>query len=235
MRQGHWVKKDNNNKVVYEGDFKNDVPIGEFKRYHTNGAVKAVMVYNADQTMAYTKLYDNTGELSAEGNYTANKQKDGMWKYYGQKETLCLIENYKEGKLNGKVVTLYENQNLAEELYWKDGKLDGQWLRYYENGNLRMTTQHVDGKRVGEFKVYYINGKPEVKGSYKDDLPDGTWKIYTEDGRLDHTLTYVNGKLSNEEEMDKELAKELNDMETNKNKYKDPEKFMDNPENYFGK
>ena len=33
-RQGHWIQKYDNGNIQFEGYFKNNVPVGQFKKYH---------------------------------------------------------------------------------------------------------------------------------------------------------------------------------------------------------
>ena len=73
--------------------------------------------YNNDNKSGYWKYYDITGALRSEGNYS-NDLKNGEWKYYYSKmsgeddivppysQALYLIENYKNGKLDGKSTRL---------------------------------------------------------------------------------------------------------------------------------
>ena len=43
-KQGYWKQKDEKtNKLVFEGEFKDDKPIGKFKYYYPNDSVRAII------------------------------------------------------------------------------------------------------------------------------------------------------------------------------------------------
>tara|TARA_Y100001934_G_C11694843_1_gene469554 strand:- start:44 stop:247 length:204 start_codon:yes stop_codon:yes gene_type:complete len=50
-----------------------------------------------------------------------------------------------KGKLDGPVVSYYENGRLKERGTLKDGEQDGPWVYYHDNGT-------VNSKRTGTYK-----------------------------------------------------------------------------------
>ena len=44
--------------------------------------------------------------------------------------------NYKDGKLEGRMISYFENGKVEKEEQYKDGKEDGQWTYYFENGQI---------------------------------------------------------------------------------------------------
>lgn len=223
MKQGYWVKKDANGQKVYEGYFKNNIPYGEMKRYHSNGILKAKMVFDKkNQSIVKVTYFDDTGELSATG-FFYDKKRDSVWQYFGAEAKLVGEEHYIRGKKNGITKKYYPNGKVVEEIWYKNDKLDGSWIRYYENGSMRMKTQQVNDKRIGDFYSYFADGKVEIKGFYKDDIKDGIWKKFDTKGNVVREMKFINGKLENEEQFDKEFTKELEEAEKDKGKFKDPE------------
>ena len=87
-RHGLWKKQYPNGNLIYEGRFKHGKPVGEWKRYHEGGQLKAVINYAGDTDSAYTQLYNPRGKKIAEGNYL-DKAKAGKWSFFsdGQKIT----------------------------------------------------------------------------------------------------------------------------------------------------
>ena len=101
MKQGYWVKKDMNGQKIYEGYFKNNIPYGEMKRYHGNGVLKALMVFDkTNQSKVNVTYFDDTGELSAKG-YFYDKQRDSLWQYFGAGAILVGEEHYIKGLRTG--------------------------------------------------------------------------------------------------------------------------------------
>ena len=47
-KQGEWIKKYPDGNIQYEGTFRDDHPIGEFKRYSEDKKLQSVMVYSND-------------------------------------------------------------------------------------------------------------------------------------------------------------------------------------------
>ena len=223
MKQGYWVKKDANGQKIYEGYFKNNIPYGEMRRYHANGVLKAIMVFDkVNQSQVKVTYFDDSGELSAKG-FFYNKQRDSIWQYFGADSKLLGEEHYFRGKRTGVSKKFYPSGKIVEEIWYKNNKLEGSWIRYYENGSIRMKTQQVNDKRVGDFYSYYPDGKVEIKGLYRNDLKDGVWTKYDPKGGVSKEMKFTNGKMENEEALDREFAKELEQAEKEKGRFKDPE------------
>lgn len=234
MKQGYWIKKDGNNQKVYEGYFKNNVPYGTMKRYHSNGKLKALMVYNeTDQKQITVTYYDDSGELGATG-FFKNGQRDSVWKFFGEHEKLLKEEHYKAGKLNGICKIFYPSGKILEERAWKEGKQNGFWTRYWESGQVRMKANHVNNERTGDFLVYWENGKVEIKGKYTKDVKDGEWVFSNDQGKVEKTLKFKDGLATNETEIDRQFTKDLEDAEKNQQQFKDPANYVDNPASMMG-
>jgi len=222
MKQGYWLKKDLDGNKVFEGTFRDGEPIGLFKKFHPNGVVKAEMFFDkANQKKVKVKMFDSSGELSAEGAYI-NKEKDGLWKYYGQKTKLVAEEIYVKGKLHGKTKNYYRSGKIQQIKEYKNGILDGEWKWYYENGKVRLSSGHVAGKRSGQFFIYYNTGAYYIKGAYKNDYKEGPWVIYGEKGNELKSFVFKQGVAENQAEIDRQVTDELNEMDKLKGKFKEP-------------
>lgn len=194
-KQGHWVKLDINKKKVYEGNFVNDRPNGQFIYYYPTGEKKAETVFSKNGTIARTKMYSIGGKIMGEGKYI-NEKKDSVWKFYDDEGGLISEESYLNGQKNGKSKVFYTNGQLADERNWKAGVLDGPRVDYFESGSLKYKGTYVDGKLEGKAVFYQPSGKMYAEGVYINDLKDGPWKYYKEDGSLERTDTYSNGVLT---------------------------------------
>ena len=53
------------NKLIYEGRFKDDKPIGPFRYYNFNDSIKAIIDFKEDGKTAYGKHFHFNGKLSA--------------------------------------------------------------------------------------------------------------------------------------------------------------------------
>jgi antitoxin component YwqK of YwqJK toxin-antitoxin module len=45
-KQGHWIKKNPNGNLLYEGYFKDDMPTGVFKRFFENNQISSVLIFS---------------------------------------------------------------------------------------------------------------------------------------------------------------------------------------------
>jgi len=230
-KQGFWTKKYRNGVTAYEVTFKDDKPVGEYKRYHSNGKLKAYLVYDDKGEWADAKLYDDDGKLIGEGKYFG-KLKDGLWIYY-DKGIKVAEENYKMGKKNGVSHSYFPNGQISEEKNWTDDVENGIWRQYYENGKKRLETKIDNGVRNSVYYVYYQNGRLQIRGQYKDDLMDGKWVYYDADGKVIKEIVYHNGKAENEKELVKEEQELFKQFEKNKDRLMDPKDYINKPYEYM--
>src|SRR5690606_6083048 len=102
QKQGYWKKKDEKTgKLLYEGEFKDDKPVGKFKYYYPNDSVKAIITFRSGGPASYARLYHPTGKRMAEGKYKAPEVKDSVWTYYDETGILLSRETFVNGKREG--------------------------------------------------------------------------------------------------------------------------------------
>lgn len=229
LRQGLWQKKQDNGRLIYEGNFKNDKPVGEWKRYHPGGQVKAIIEYKGDT--AYTQLFDVWRKKVAEGNYV-NQQKEGVWKIYKNGQ-LTADEEYKLGVKNGKSHQYYDTGEVMEEKEWVNEKEDGDYQIFYKSGEPYMQCKMKQGMRHGLFLVSYENGRQEMVAEYRNNLRHGEWKYFDKEGNLQYTLYYDNGQILNPAVRDSVDNLKMKALEKNKGTIPDPEKFLQDPSEYM--
>ena len=231
LRQGLWQKKQDNGRLLYEGYFKDGEPVGEWKRYHPGGQLKALIEYKGDT--AYTQLFDEWHNKLAEGNYV-DQQKEGIWKVYRNNQ-LVLDETYVNGVKSGVAHQYYETGEVMEESHWENGKKNGDFELFYPSGEPYLQCKMKDDMRHGIFLILYENGVPEREAAYKNGLRDGEWKYYDKEGNYRYSLFYNEGQLLNPQVRDSIDNLEMQQLEQNKARLIDPEKFMDDPSEYMRK
>ncbi|MCK9155855.1 MAG: toxin-antitoxin system YwqK family antitoxin [Paludibacteraceae bacterium] len=215
-KQGAWSKTYDNGQLMYEGTFKNDQPVGEFKRYFDSGKLKLVQNYT-NGNRSTVKIYDADGKtISMEGAYIG-KLKDGEWKFYNEGK-LSLVEIYEKGKKEGMAKTYNKNGKLLSETPYENDKINGVKKDYLEDGKLFSEVTYKKGLREGVYKLYEGNEKPVVVGLYKNDKREGNWVVYNDKGEIDNTMIYENGSLKNAKEIKKKEAQtaEMNDEQKGK-------------------
>ena len=78
-KEGYWKKKnEKTNKLIYEGEFKDDKPVGKFKYYGTNDSLSAIMDFKEGGKFAYAKMFHLNGKRKAEGKYVGKEIKDSV-------------------------------------------------------------------------------------------------------------------------------------------------------------
>ena len=223
MKQGHWIRRYADSTIMYDGFFKNDKPVGEFRRYSENGKLKSLMIHNEGSDEVKVTFFHPNEFIAAEGIYI-NQKKEGKWRLYSQHTDKYLIceEFYKNDLRNGLSQKFYKDGKTAELISYVDDVRQGEWIQYYVTGNLCINGNYVDGKLHGAFTVLFANGKPQYQGQYSNDVRDGLWKVYKEDGSLEHEMVYKLGTLNDPELAQKETDF-LDQLEKNKGKISDPE------------
>jgi len=232
QKQGYWEKKSANGKLIYAGTFKNNYPIGEMKRFHDNGNLKAILLFSNQGESVKASLYNESEQLTAKGNFIKS-QKDSIWSYYDTKQRLRATENYQRGVKNGWSQYFFTNGNLSEKVEFTDGMKHGMWIKYFENGQVYLEAKYTKGKLDGGFQIHYPNSVIEYGGQYIQNKKEGKWDYYSDKGDLLLSIEYKNGIATNQEELDSLQQEKLQKMESQKNLFADPANFLNDPDSYL--
>jgi antitoxin component YwqK of YwqJK toxin-antitoxin module len=223
-KQGHWIKKYPDQTILYEGYFKDDHPVGEFKRYYENKTLKSVLQFSSNGKEATAILYHPNGNIASKGKYL-NQKKEGKWQFYSEMTKGYLIsEDIYSGDLrNGQSVQFYPDSTVSERLRYVNDIRQGEWIRYYPNGSILLKSNYLNGRIDGKFETWSEDGKIENSGQYKNDSRDGLWLIYNADGIVKYRIEYIDG-ITQDRKMDIDGSRFLDSLEKNKDKVQDPEK-----------
>ncbi len=223
QKQGFWKKSYPNGKLMYQGRFKDNKPVGEMRRYFESGALKAIIVYQKGSDVARTRLFYEDGSLAATGNYI-NSLKDSTWTYYSfYEKTVTTRETFLMGKRNGTTTHYYKDGSVSEITGWENDKRSGIWEQYFPNKTPRLKANYANNKLEGTFNVYYESGKPYISGIYKNDLREGEWKFFNPDGSLQKTMPYHLGKSDMEEKLDAEQQEFFKKIDDAQGKFEEPD------------
>jgi antitoxin component YwqK of YwqJK toxin-antitoxin module len=223
-KQGHWIKKYPNENIMYEGTFKDDHPVGEFKRYFENQSLKSQLIYSDDGRKANATFYHPNGNISSKGIYI-DQMKEGKWQFFSAFINGYLIseEYYTKNLKNGPALKFFPDSTVAEKLTYVNDVMHGEWIRYYPSGTVLLKSNYKNGKINGRFEVWFENGGIEFSGQYKNDSKDGLWIIYNNDGTIKYKLEYLAG-VTKDSQMDLDQSNFLDSLEKNRGKIADPEK-----------
>jgi antitoxin component YwqK of YwqJK toxin-antitoxin module len=233
LKQGKWIGKYPDGMVRYEGSFVNDKPSGEWKRYHENGKLKAILTYLPNSEKVKAELFDPEGAMISKGNFIGTR-KDSIWTYYDN-NVIVARESYSKGLKNGTCYTYYPDGKICVENNWTEGKLNGSWREYYSSGTIKSETRYFDGKRQGDSRIYFESGEIQIEGMYDNDQCSGTWKFYNPGGKVIFQMKYEAGVLLNPETLDSLQLNEFKALDNSKGKIKDPEHYRENPDEYLRK
>jgi len=100
QKQGYWKKYYNNGNIQYEGEFKNNKPVGVMKRYSPQGYLKAELKYIENSQKIYAKFFYPNQNIEAEGLYIG-KLKDSIWQFYTEDNYLINKVSFKLDKKHG--------------------------------------------------------------------------------------------------------------------------------------
>lgn len=196
QKQGAWKKFDENGKIKYEGQFKDNVPVGTFKHYHPNGKLKAVLVYYNKGEATRSTLYNLDGVREAQGNYV-KQQKDSIWLFYdGSGEKVVAQESYSNFKKEGVFITYTNDAKPLEITHYKQGKKDGRWEVYYPNGKPKLITKYKQGELDSAYAAYFEDGTKKIEGQFSKASREGNWFYYLANGKMQKQEIYKDGKLS---------------------------------------
>jgi len=200
LKTGKWEGRFPGGTLRYEGSFDKNKPVGEWKRYHENGKVKALMSYRPNSERVFATLFDEEGKLYAKGVFEGTLR-DSTWNFYAG-ELLLKTENYRLGKKEGKATGFYQDGKVMWEKWWKEDLSEGNAIEYDPTGIKRRAIFYREDKKNGPAFFYNENGIKTMEGGYSDDLSDGDWKIFDKDGKLKYQIKYEKGELREQGSLD---------------------------------
>lgn len=191
-KQGVWIKYFPNSEVKrYEGQFKNDKPVGKFSYYYEEGELRTEMFYHHENRSTVKNYFPN-GNLMALGAYV-DTLRDSTWTFYSYEGNKIAIEYYIAGKKYGNFKKYHANGQLLEERYFENNVENGPLKEYYDTGILAREAKYVHGSLEGDAAFYHKNGEVSFEGKYFKDTKHGIWKTYNEKGELTDERLYTKG------------------------------------------
>jgi uncharacterized protein len=217
------VKKyDADNKLIYKGPYRNNIPVGVHREYGKDGKISNAFIYNDNGLLISEGLVDEAGnkngkwkdlypdgKIQAEGTYTDNRR-TGLWKFYTSSGKTEQTGFYNNGRPDGLWKWYYDNGAILREEEYFQGQRDGSYTEYSVTGEIIGKGQFTDGERNGEWK--FSTGDNTEEGKYIIGLKDGQWKSFYPDGTLrfkgsfiqgnpdgQHLYYYENGKIKEEQ------------------------------------
>ena len=158
MKQGKWIGRYPGGTLKYEGVFDRNKPTGEWKRYHENGKIKALMNYRPNSDRVFASLFDEEGKPYAKGIFEGTLR-DSVWNFYSG-ELIVLVENYSQGKKEGKATSFDSNGKVLSEKEWKEDQLNGKAIEYDPTGIKRNEIMYAGVRKTD---LHCFSTKTELK------------------------------------------------------------------------
>ena len=206
-KQGYWKQKDEKtNKLVYEGEFKDDKPVGKFKYYYPSDSVRAIIDFKKGGKVAYAKLFHPSGKRMGEGKYNSellsSMNRDSIWLFYDEAGLLISKDKYINGKKDGVSYVYLPDGKISEEKTYKLDILNGPFKTFFDGKKLKGQGNYVNGLLEGKVSYFYPNGIEVATGYYLNDRKNGPWIYKEENGKIKEKELYKEGNLASKTETD---------------------------------
>lgn len=211
-KQGEWKKYwDKSNTVLqYEGAFVNDKPVGQFWYYYPTSEVRAI-IEHISENQSFVTYYFKNREVMSEGMYLHQKR-DSIWINYNNAGLTLSMENFKNGKLEGKKVTFYvQNQiengalKVLSECFYEDSLKSGTYIERFSTGRIKLSGQYKLDQPFGSWRKYNTKGELLQLFRFKKGVRNGWVLNYDENQEVIQRDLYKNGELLSGEVKDKYL------------------------------
>ncbi len=196
-KQGEWAKAWPNGKLRYQGQFKDDKPVGRFEHFDEEGRLTSIQLHAGDGVVSHAEHFHPNGKSMAKGKYLG-RSKDSTWVYHDPEGRLRKVERYTKGTLDGLQEDYFANGSPAEKHQYVNGKQHGESRSWFDNGNLKIHAQYVDGQAEGTMVFYFPSGKKEIEGQLVNGDRDGSWYYFNPDGTIQLQVLYRRGVAVNE-------------------------------------
>ncbi|MBC3756827.1 tetratricopeptide repeat protein [Hyunsoonleella sp. SJ7] len=168
----------------------------EVINYYYNNYTQAVGKMNGETSVGKWYIYNEDGQLSSEGNYDENGERDGKWTWYHPNGGTMETAVYQNGKLNGENLHFFENGKPYIVTAFKDDELEGEYLLYNEKGALIEKKFFKAGELDGLYKSYFKVGESLLEWHipYKKGDVESMATEYYANGDVYAEIPFENGK-----------------------------------------
>lgn len=141
--------------------------------------------------MVYSQNFREDKSVENEG-WFLNKQKTGIWNYFGAGGKITIIKTYENDK-ETHLKRFYSNGNLKKEVGILDNNFHGVCKYYSKEGALILEGKYLKGRRKGNFIYFNSDGIKYNTCHYSNNILEGHDSIF-KNGKLAKIFTYENGK-----------------------------------------
>jgi antitoxin component YwqK of YwqJK toxin-antitoxin module len=167
----------------------------------------------------YEKVNITYEDCGVREEYTNRYNKyEGEFKQWNANDILIMHTHFKDGKEDGKEVSLNEYDEEKIECYYKGGKLDGEFnvykreildrrdyykedilyesISFFSDGKPHIHKYYNEKKELhGTYKEWFYTGQIYLEENYKNGVLDGEYKMWWGNGTLKFHLYYNEGNI----------------------------------------
>jgi uncharacterized protein len=136
----------------------------------THGRARKIQLLYGKPDGLWIEYYLDTTLVYFEATYKAG-EREGVSKTYSRYTgNLVATEQYKNGELNGHIISYTENGQIESDRVYNMGNRTGPWksYQYNDDGTLEKTKEWLPNPTMKE--TIYKNGKPASVNLYSDDI-----------------------------------------------------------------
>jgi len=213
QKQGIWNKKyPGSNKLIYEGQFKDDKAIGEFTYYYESGKIKSIIKHFPNSNLSFAVFYSENEAVLSEGFYK-NQLKDSTWLNFTSSGAISSKESFLKNQLHGEKIIYYTEGQIENGILiplsisnYKKDLLDGLYAEFFSTGKIKKKGVFQNGLKDGEWLEYHPNGQIAQKVNYKNDVLHGWSYAYNSKGVELKKIMFKIGTALLGEELEKYLT-----------------------------
>lgn len=211
-KQGEWGKKYPGTSIfMYKGQFLNDKPVGKFVYKYESSKTKAVIKHIENSTRSVAYFYHENGKMMSHGIYR-NMKKDSVWINFTTLSQLSVVENFKDGELNGKRTTYFLPETLSDKSqipsrveHYLNGILHGEIREYFLSTKVKKRGQYLNGKKNGLWEDFHPGGKKMTVLRYKNGTKHGWAFTYDSKGVEESKNYYYYGRILTGEKLKEKM------------------------------
>ncbi len=190
-RKGDWITYYRNGRRESVIHYVNGTIHGYYETFDRDGVLHHIQIYEND-TLKGQKFFNKTGNILSKaynpgGDFTIQAFfPDGTPEY---------TATYRQGLLEGKIVSLYHSGKTKTIQNFKKGRKNGLLEAYYETGDLQFRVNYKEGNEHGYYRSYYKNGRINEEGWFQDGKKQQQWLIYDKLGNLSENNYFINDQI----------------------------------------
>lgn len=123
-----------------------------------------------------------------------NGKVEGKVRCVDENDRLICIEPYVHGVIEGERITYYPSGSKFEILPFKKGQLTGTVTRYFDGGGKASEQEFVNGVPHGRTVNFFRNGKKASEGQYLNGQKHGRYMHYLVTGEAFGTADFIQGQ-----------------------------------------